>query len=587
MRMFHLLVLCLCILGGSIGCKKSDDGLKVYNIASTSEVKGMDPIYAGDLYSSEEVGRVYEGLLEYHYLKRPYTLVPNLAQEMPQVSRDGLTYTFKIKKGVLFQDNECFQNGKGRELVAEDFVYSLKRLADPKLQSLGWWLLDGRIAGLNEWRDKHANLDVVNYDEVVEGIKAIDSHTVQFKLVKPYPQFLYALAMPFTFVVAKEAVEYYKKEFLNHPVGTGPFQLSVFTQSNTIVYFKNPTFRDKFFPSDVDFTLANSELSKDAGKKLPLVDKIVVNIMIESQPRWLVFQKGDLDYISIPKDNFDTAVTPNKELAPDLLAKGIRLEITPQLDVTYIAFNHDLPIFKNVRLRRALSLAYDVNKSNTLFYNDTALPAQSVVPPGIAGHIPNFVNGFRGPDIELAKKELQEAGYPDGKGLPEITYDITASTVSMQMADFFKARMAEVGVNIKVRTNSWPELENRIQNRTVMMWGIAWGADYPDAENFLQLLYGANKTPGPNGSGYSNPEFDRMYKEASVMQDSPERTAIYENMNKLIASEMPWIFGVHRQQFSLKQSWLKNFIPSDFTTGRCQYVNIDKSEKENLVKSKF
>ncbi|EQC51951.1 ABC transporter substrate-binding protein [Bacteriovorax sp. DB6_IX] len=233
--------------------KKVDMSEKVLNLAVGSEIKGMDPIYANDRYSSNEIARIYERLLEYHYLKRPYTLVPNLAESLPVVSEDGMTYTFKIKKGVLFQDDPAFEGGKGRELTAEDFVYSIKRLADPKLQGLGWWLLDGKIKGLNEWRDKNAEKDVVDYSEAIEGLKAVDKHTLVFQLNKPFPQFLYSLAMPFTFVVAKEAVEKYGKEFLNHPVGTGPFMLKgkVFKQtSKRLEYVKNPTFRKKVFPSE-------------------------------------------------------------------------------------------------------------------------------------------------------------------------------------------------------------------------------------------------------------------------------------------------------------------------------------------------
>ena len=190
-----------CVLFFNACTKKEKKEGKTLSIGITSKVKGFDPIYANDRYSSNEIGRVYEGLLKFHYLKRPFTLAPNLAEDLPSVSEDSLTYTFKIKKGVMFQDDEAFSGGKGRELVAEDFVYSIKRLADPKLQGLGWWLLDGKIAGLNEWRDKNASKSSVDYSEVIEGLKATDSHTLVFKLTKPFPQFLYSLAMAFTFAV--------------------------------------------------------------------------------------------------------------------------------------------------------------------------------------------------------------------------------------------------------------------------------------------------------------------------------------------------------------------------------------------------
>ncbi|MFG1500014.1 ABC transporter substrate-binding protein [Halobacteriovorax sp. XZX-3] len=570
------------LLALTVSCtKKVDLSEKVLHLAVTSEVKGMDPIYANDKYSSNEVGRVYEGLLEYHYLKRPYTLVPNLAEALPEVSEDGLTYTFKIRQGVLFQDNAAFKDGKGRELVAEDFVYSIKRLADPKLQGLGWWLLQDKIVGLDEWREKNSKKDSVDYTEVVEGLKTLDKYTLQFKLKKQFPQFLYSLAMPFTFVVAKEVVDHYGKEFLNHPVGTGPFMLKEFSQSSKkFTYDRNPNFRKKLFPSEASDEFKH--MLAYAGKPVPFVEKIEVNIIKEDQPRWLNFLKGRVDYIGIPKDNFESAVTPGKGLGEEFAKKGIDLSVSPSLDVTYTAFNHDLKLFNNVDLRRALALAYDVKEFNKLFYNDTALPAQSVVPPGIAGYMPDYVNPYRNRDLEKAKALLAKAGYPEGKGLPEITYDCPSTSTSRQIGELFKKQMAEIGVNIKVVQNSWPELQKKITARQVMLYGIAWGADYPDAENFLQLLYGPNKSPGANGSGYDNAEFNKLFAKASVMQDSPERTAIYETLNKMAAEEVPWLYGVHRQSYLIKHSWLKNYISTDFEAGQDQYLDVDLKIKKDM-----
>jgi len=578
-------VLALLLVLSLLSCtKKVDVNEKVLNLVVSAKVKGMDPISSDDRYSSNEVARVYEGLLEYHYLKRPYTLVPNLAEALPEVSSDGLTYIFKIRKGVLFHDDAAFPEGKGRELTAEDFVYSLKRLADPKLQSVGWWVLDGKIKGLNEWRKKYADLPAVDYKEEVEGLKAVDRYTLKFVLARSFPQFLYSLAMPFTFAVAQEVVDHYGKEFINHPVGTGPFVLPKFEQTNKIVYTKNPKFRAKLYPSEATDEFKELGYLQDAGKQLPLVDKVVVNILEEDQPRWLNFQKGNLDYVAIPKDNFDTAVTPSKGLAEDLAKKGIKLLISPSLDVTYTAFNHENKLFSNLKLRRAMSLAYDVNKSNELFYNSNALPAQSVIPPGIAGYMPDFKNPWRGPDLEQAKKLLAEAGYPAGKGLPEITFDCPSSTISRQMGEYLKSQMEQIGVHLKVVQNPWPDLQKKINNKTVMLYGIAWGADYPDAENFLQLLYGPNKTPGANGSNYDNPEYNKLFESAVVMQDGPERTALYEKLNRMAADQAPWIYGVHRQSFVLHHSWLRNYFSSDFDQGQAQYLNVDLEKKAEMLK---
>jgi len=581
---FVTVVLLSSMLSMAACTKKTASNEKVLNLVVTAKVKGMDPIFSDDRYSNNEVARVYEGLLEYHYTKRPYTLVPNLAEAMPEVSKDGLTYTFKIKQGVMFHDDKAFQGGKGRELVAEDFVYSIKRLADPKLQSTGWWLLDGKIKGLNEWRDANQKKETVDYTQTVEGLQALDKYTLKFVLKKNFPQFLYALAMPFTFAVAKEAVDFYAKEFLNHPVGTGPFVLPKFEQSNKIVYTKNPTFRNKLYPSEGSEDLKAKGFLTDAGKKLPLIDKIEVTILEEDQPRWLNFLKGNLDYIAIPKDNFSSALTPSKSLSQDLLDKGIQLLIEPSLDITYIAFNHENPLFQNIKLRRAMALAYDVNKSNELFYNGTGLAAQSIVPPGIAGYKSDFVSPWRGPDLEKAKQLLAEAGYPNGKSLPEITYDCPSSTVSRQMGEHFKSQMEQIGVRVKVVQNPWPDLQKKIKTKTVMTHGIAWGADYPDAENFLQLLYGPNKSPGSNGANFDNAEFNKLFEQAAIMQDTPERTALYEKLNLMASDLAPMIYGVHRQAYVLTQGWLKNFIPTDFEAGQAQYLNIDMDKKNELAK---
>ena len=534
-----------------------------------------------DLYSNREIAKIYEGLLAYHWLKMPYELIPNLAEAMPEVSKDGLTYTFKIRKGVLFQDDAAFPGGKGRELEASDFVYSLKRLADSKNQATGWWVLDGKLKGLNEWRTKNEKLPATNYDEEVEGLKAVDKYTLQFILAKPFPQFLYSLAMGFTAVVSKEVVAKYGKEFINHPVGTGPYVLPKFDQGKRITYTKNPTFREKFYPSDASPEFQH--LLGDAGKKLPLVDKVIVNVMVESQPAWLKFNKGEIDYYGVPKDNFATAVKDNK-ISPELGNKGISLTISPQLDVTYTGFNFDNKLFHNTKLRRAMYLAYDEAKANTLFYNNTAFPAQSIIPPGIAGNIKDYKNPFKGPNIELAKKTLAEAGYPEGKGLPEIIYDIPDSTTSRQMGEYFQKQMEQIGIKIKISASPWPEFQAKLKKRSGQMFGIAWGADYPDAENFLQLYYGPNSAPGANSQNYNDPQFNKDFEKAVKLQDSPERTAMYEKLNKFLAEEVVSLFGVHRQAYTLQSGWLRNYHNSDLHSDNVQYLNIDSAKKEELLK---
>jgi ABC-type transport system substrate-binding protein len=570
------------------GCSKKgadENTEKVINIIAPATIKGFDPIHADDLYTSNEIARVYEGLLEFHYLKRPYTLSPNLAAALPESSNNGLTYTFKILPDVYFQDNVCFPNGKGRELTAEDFAYSIKRVADPRTQSAGWWLFDGKIKGLNEWRDAQKNLESSNYDQVVEGVKAIDKYTLQFNLAKANPQFLYGLAMPFSYVVARECVQHYGKEFLNHPVGTSAFVTEQYKGQSRITYTKNPTYRKKFYPSEAAPELVAKGLTADAGKQLPLVDKVVVDIMEQENTRWLNFKKGNADFLPPPKDNFDTAITPNEELSPDFVKQGVNLSVTPSLDVTYIAFNNHYALFRdNLKLRQAISMAYDSQKSLELFYNGQGIIAQSLIPPGIAGHVAGYKNPNKEYNVEKAKLLLAEAGYPGGKGLPKIVYDTSATATARQMSEFFTKQMTEIGLQVQVNNHPFPELQKRIANKQSMMFGIAWGADYPDAENFLQLLYGPNKAPGSNGSNYDNPAYNELFEKAVVMEDGPVRTALYEKLYMMAAEDVPWIFGIHRKSFVLVHGWLQNYVRTEFEQGQEKYLGVDNAKKSELKK---
>lgn len=566
--------------------KKQDFKTKILNVTVPAKVKGMDPVNASDGYSSDEVARVYEGLLEYHYLKRPYELTPNLAESMPEVSKDGKTYTFKIKKGVMFHDNKCFPNGKGRELKATDFVYSLKRLADPALSSSGWWLLDGKIVGLNKWREKALKSGSANYDEKVQGLVAIDDYTLRFHLKYPSPQFLYSLAMTYTYAVPREAVEFYGKEFLNNPVGTGPFVTNTYAQNNKIEYVKNPNYRDVFYPTEGAQGDKEAGLLENAGKKLPFVDKIIVNIQTESQPAWLSFEKGKTEYLKIPKDQFDSVVTPDKSITDSYSKKGISMEITPDLDITYIAFNHDDKLFqgeKGLLLRRAMALAYDVNESNKLFYNDRGLPAQTIIPPGIGGYDPNYKNPYAKFDLEKAKDLLKQAGYEGGKGLPEITYETVAKTISRQMSEFFEKSMEKIGIKIRVNTNTWPELTRKVRNRKAQMFGMSWIGDYPDGENFLQLLYGPNSSPGPNGSNYNNAAFNKGFDTSTVILSANERSKNYAKLAQSTSEDVAYILGIHRTSFVVKHSWLKNYKYSSFSQGDAKYMDIDLKKKKETI----
>lgn len=586
-----LLIVSVCLIFGGASCSKNSEldttnTLQTYSIA---KIKGLDPVFADDLYSGAEVMRVYEGLLQYHYLKRPYALIPAVADALPVISPDGKVFTFKIKKDVVFQDDIAFKatQGKGRAVVAEDFVFSFKRLADPKLNSPMWWLFDGKIKGLNEWREASQKSGKVDYDAPIEGLKAIDAHTLKITLNSRSYQFTYSLAMPAASVVAREVVEHYGAEFLNHPVGTGAFKVAEFNPASKIIYVKNPTFRKETYPSEGEPADKAAGLLEDAGKQVPFVDKIVMTVFTETQPQWLTFMQGKLDQTSIPKDNFGQAVGPDKELLPELASKNMRLLKSPQLDVTHTSFNMVDPVVgKNKYLRQAISTILDYDKFIELFYNGRALSAQGPIPPGLSGYDPNLKNPYKVYNLEKAKALMVKAGFPEGKGLAPLEYLTLSDTTSRQQSEFYSKLLGEIGIKINVKTFSWPEFQQSLKNKKGQMWSYAWGGDYPDAENFLQLFYSKNASPGPNDSNYDNPAYDRLYEQSLTMPDGPARTAIYKKMAGMVIEDTPWVFGAHRLAFVLAHPWLKNFKIHEFNHGMAKYYKIDTERKKQSSSKK-
>lgn len=544
-----------------------------------AEIKSFDPAHEEGVYTAIEVTKVYEGLYEYAYLKDPFELTPNLAAAMPTVSDDRRVYKIKLKEGVKFQDDPCFENAEGRELTAEDFVYSIKRIADPHVQSGYFGMFANKIEGLDDWRERQKEQKDVDYSEKIAGLQALDKYTLQITVTKPWTQLIYLLAMTPTYAVAKEAVDYYGKEFLNHPVGTGPFVLKSFNpQLNKLVYQRNPTFREKLFPDDISEQYEH--MRPAAGKKLPLVDKIVTHILPEEQPRWLKFKLKKADLIDIAKTNIALDVIKDNHIVPSLASKKVQLFQGTTQAINYFVFNTEHKVFKNnPKLRKALTLAFDRDGYNQLFYNGTAVPAQSIVPLGLAGYLEDYVNP-NNYNIAKAKQLLAEAGYPAGKGLPPITLDVRAATLNRQKGEFFQKCMAKIGVRIKIASNIFPELVKKVHRKQTMMHAIGWSADYPDADNFLQLLYKDAQRVGGIGANFDDAEYNKLYEEAAAMQKSPARTAIYEQLNKLAAEKLIAIYTVHEKHPVLYHHWVKNYRWSNCHYGNEQYIDIDLEAKK-------
>lgn len=548
---------------------------KVLKMVVKGKVPGLDPRLGSRECNSRQLYKIFEGLVEYHYLKRPYEFVPNLAAKMPEVSQDGLIYTFKLREDIYFHDNPCFPNGRGRQVTASDVVYSIKRTVDPKMgSSMSHHLID-RIVGLDEWIEKHRDSKKTDYDIVIEGIQAVDKWTVRFKLKKTWAQFLPTLTKSSCFVVAKEADDYYKDNVNLNPVGTGPFIVRHFNpQDNKIVFDKNPKYRKKLYPSEACPALKH--LLSDAGKQLPLLDQVIVNMVEEDQPIWLSLLNGDLDTVDLTESAYFAAV-PNQEELKKVAAKKLKVRSGSVIGTWFIGINRGIKIFeKSKKLRQALSLAFDRKKYNEIFHKNNARLASSILPPGVRGFDENFTNPNNHFDPDLAKQLLAQAGYPDGKDLQEITLDIMGGNIMKKKAEFFKRCMAEVGIRIKIIVNPFQELIDKMHKGTFMLSWVKWGGEFPDGMNFFQLFYGPNQERGINLFAHSHPTFDQLYLKASSLNVGPELYSLYRKMNEILAEEMAAVFLTHKIAYRLSYPWVKNYAWSIVHKGgEVAYIDLD------------
>jgi len=595
MKKFTLLLvslfMCVAILNACTKREAENPNYKVLQFPLGDDVKTLDPSNAYDTVSLTVMPLAMESLFQYSYLKTPLELEPLLAESMPQVSKDKKIYTIKIKKGVLFHNDSAFPNGKGRELKAQDFIYAWKRMLVPSLQSNGTWIFEDKVLGYTELKKQIMNDKSKTVDQhlatEIEGMKALDDYTIQIKLTQAYPQLLHVLAMGFGAPVAKEVTDKYGQEGLNERmVGTGPFMLKQATRGSKIILIKNPNFREEKYPSDGDAAAKTSGLLTDAGKKLPFIDEIIFSIFKEDQPSWLNFQKGRLDASGIPKDNFSTAVLAGN-LSPDLAKKEIQLRKGEEPVIWYLNFNmKDKILGSNTNLRKAIVRAIDRDYMINLFLNGRGIKATSIIPREIAGHTDRkeLIGDY---NLEEAKKYLVKAGYPEGKGLPPIRYDLRgSSTTARQQAEYMSKALAQIGVTLQVEVNTFPAYLEKEKNGNLQFFTGGWSADYPDPENFLQLLYGKNVSPGPNASNWSNPAFDKLYEKIAAMTPSKERTALIYKAEQIVFDEAVWSMMYYPIRYSLYQAWLKNYRPNALILNDIKYLDIDLAKKKDL-KSKF
>lgn len=564
------LLFILALACNNSGSPKKD---KLLSLALTSKVSTLDPALSYDTVSAQVVYQIHEPLYEYEYLIRPYTLKPLLAEAMPVVTEEGKVYTIKIKKGISYHPHKAFEGR--RTLKAQDFINQIKRVAFQPTQSNGWWLFDGKISGLNEFRSKAKTLDDLSNMQV-KGLQALDEHTLKITLNTPYPQLPYALAMSFTAPAPMELIRFYKNDLSEHPIGTGPFVFEDWKKSLSIDLSANPLYHEQQYPKAGDRYANENNLLKDAGKKIPFIKGIKFHIITEARPRMQNFLKHKLDAITLSKDYFQMALNYKGELSEELSQEKVQLQMVPTLTYWWLSFNmEDKIVGSNLKLRQAIAHAVDNEKFIELFTNNIGQKANSIYPPGIPGYDPSAELPYHY-DLDKAKYLLKEAGYPEGKGLPELVYDIRgASTLSRQMGEFIKSQLTKVGIQIRVEVNTFPGFLAKAKNGQLQFWQGGWSMDYPDAQNIIQLLASANHPPGPNTAYYSNPIVDKVYEELSAGSKSGEAVQAMKEVENQVNKDLPWIMQYYSRDYVLYHRRVKNFRQSDLIYNALKYIRLD------------
>ncbi|OFZ00340.1 MAG: hypothetical protein A2Z97_16550, partial [Bdellovibrionales bacterium GWB1_52_6] len=577
--MIPVLITLAFVLPGCSG-KIPKEKAAILHDSLSADPRSLDPAIAYDSNSLKVLPNILETLYQYDYLADGYRLIPLLAADMPRFSKDRLTIRIPLRKDIRFQDDPCFKEtqGKGRTLKAQDFVYAFKRLADPSLESPGWWLFDSKLAEFDVFRARMAAASskarVNAFARPVRGVRALDDFTLQLTLVKPFPQLLYALAMTLTAPVPHEAVTAYGDEngsISEHPVGTGAFLLKKWDRDQSLQLLRNPGFHSEFYPTKSSEFLEQQGFLVDAGKLLPFLDGVTLKIIKEPQPAWASFTQGELDLLPLSKDHLPQAITSNG-LAPALLKKQIRLALATGNRFTYLSFNTLDPVLRNKTLRQALSRAVNRDEWIALSTNNTAAKMTGLILPGIADRPASTALKFDY-DLKRAKALLARAGYPEGRGLPPLRLDMRgADSRSHQLGKFLTSQFAALGVKIEVIYNTFPDYMEKQHQGKLQLASNAWALDYPDAENILQLLYGPNRSPGSNDSNFNHPKFNQLYEQMAVMDAGPARATLIQKMDEIAQEEAPWILGYHPTDYLLSQPRVKNLKPGAFSENRYKYL---------------
>jgi len=574
------------------------DMSKTLRVAFAAAETGFDPAVGGDIYSAYVQRAIFDPLYKYDYLARPYRIVPNVAAAMPEISPDGKTWTIRVKPGIYFADDPAFKNAK-RELTAADYVYSWKRILDPGMRSNNLQVFEGKIVGAEPIVSAAREGAKFDYDAPMEGLQAVDRYTIRLKLNFPSYDLLAELTTSPTAAVAREAIEAYGDEkhwTMANPVGTGPYRLKEWRRAQRIVLEANPGFRDETFPESP--TPENRTLmARMRGKKLPIIGRIEISIIDESNPRLLAFQNRELDYVTVPADLPRNVLGPDNKLKPELAEQGIVLEHGVQPAITYTFFNMEDPVVggytkEKIALRRAIGMAFNVDEEINIIRQGQAEPATQPIPPNVAGYDPN-IRDRQKYDPAAAKALLDKFGYvdrdgdgwrdlPDGKPL-KLVMGSDTSALLRQYDELWQRSLKAVGIRIEFVKQKWPDLLKMARYGQLQMWFLGNINTTPEGFAFMSLLYGPH-------AGFSNlarfnlPEFNRLYEKARTLPDSPERTLVFRKMSELVNAYSPWMLNAYRYENVLYQPWMLGVKYSVFDWHAWKYYDIDLERRQRAGK---
>ena len=568
------------------------NGEKILRVTFQAAETGFDPVKVHDYYSGTVIEAIFDPLLTYDYLARPAKLVANAAESLPEISADGRTYVFRIRQGIYFADDPAFK-GRKRELTALDYAYSFKRFYDPRHRSPYAFLFTGKIAGLDELAAQAKASGNFDYDAPVAGLQTPDRHTLVIRLKQPDLNFSYVLAFPLTGAVAREAIEAYGDESPSHPVGSGPFLLKRYVRSSKIVLAANPGYRGQLWDfAPGDDPRQREIASQMQGKRLPLLDAVEISIMEETQSRWLAFERGETDIEYQLWDVAPTFMTDDGKLRPEFVRRGIQLDRTIDPEITYLYFNMQERIGEapnpvggfskeRIALRRAIAMSYKVDDQIRIIRKGQAVRAEYPVPPGVAGHDPGY-RSLIPYDPRAANALLEKFGYrkgPDGyrrqpDGAPLVIRNASSPTErDRQFDELLKRSLDSIGVRLEIQKDRFPELLKLEKQCRLMTRMAAWIADYPDGDNFMQLLYGPN-TNESNNACYRSKEFDRRYEKSRRLADGPERDRLYHEMTRLMEVDTVWLLADSRIRNALQQPHVVGFTKHPVLHAEWLYLDL-------------